>query len=158
MFPLLEDLERCSPGGRHSGYVIQALFGYLVVLLSRVEAASHQGLTVERPLPPLVLKVLDYLYSHYQESQNLDSLAAQFFVSKATILYNFKRYLHTSPMDFLLNLRLEKAKEMLETTNKSVCQIAEECGFRSANYFSLIFKRKEQLSPLHYRKHQRAKG
>ena len=50
MFPLLEDLERCSPGSRHSGYVIQALFGYLVVLLSRVEAASHQGLTVERPL------------------------------------------------------------------------------------------------------------
>ena len=86
MFPLLEDLERCSPGSRHSGYVIQALFGYLVVLLSRVEAASHQGLTVERPLPPLVLKVLDYLYSHYQESQSLDSLAAQFFVSKATIL------------------------------------------------------------------------
>ena len=76
MFPLLEDLERCSPGSRHSGYVIQALFGYLVVLLSRVEAASHQGLTVERPLPPLVLKVLDYLYSHYQESQSLDSLAA----------------------------------------------------------------------------------
>ena len=86
MFPLLEDLERCPPGGRHSGYVIQALFGYLVVLLSRVEAASHQGLTVERPLPPLVLKVLDYLYSHYQESQSLDSLVAQFFVSKATIL------------------------------------------------------------------------
>ena len=50
-------------------------------------------------------------------------------------------------MDFLLNLRLEKAKEALETTNKSICQIAEECGFRSANYFSLIFKRKEQLSP-----------
>ena len=57
--------------------MIQALFGYLVVLLSRVEAASHQGLTVERPLPPLVLKVLDYLYSHYQESQSLDSLVAQ---------------------------------------------------------------------------------
>src|SRR5699024_11681786 len=72
MFPLLEDLERCPPGSRHSGYVVQALFGYLVVLLSRVEAASHQGLTVERPLPPLVLKVLDYLYSHYQESQSLD--------------------------------------------------------------------------------------
>lgn len=49
MFPLLEDLERCPPGSRHSGYVIQAFFGYLVVLLSRVEAASHQGLTVERP-------------------------------------------------------------------------------------------------------------
>ena len=99
--------------------MIQALFGYLVVLLSRVEAASHQGLTVERPLPPLVLKVLDYLYSHYQESQSLDSLAAQFFVSKATILYNFKRYLHTSPMDFLLNLRLEKAKERWRPPTKA---------------------------------------
>ena len=42
MFPLLEDLERCSPGGRHSGYVIQALFGYLVVLLSRVEAPCRR--------------------------------------------------------------------------------------------------------------------
>ena len=51
LFGYLEDLERCSPGSRHSGYVIQALFGYLVVLLSRVEAASHQGLTVERSAP-----------------------------------------------------------------------------------------------------------
>ena len=95
----------------------------------------------------LVLKVLDYLYSHYQESQSLDSLAAQFFVSKATILYNFKRYLHTSPMDFLLNLRLEKAKEALETTNKSVCPNRRGVRLPLGQLFQLDFQAERAAFP-----------
>ena len=59
---------------------------------------------------------------------------------------------------YLSRIRISCACSALAETDRSVTQIAEECGFRSANYFSLIFKRKEQLSPLHYRKHQRAKG
>ena len=84
-------------------------------------------------------------------------LADRFFVSKATLIYNFNKYASCSPMDFLLNVRLTKAKDMLINSGKSVGEISDECGFSSANYFGLIFKKKEGLSPLQYRKNQRSK-
>ena len=153
--PLLREMAETDKNLKYSRYIVEGLFAYFVVALSRVDLSSQPS--VEHSVPPLVLKVIDYLYAHYREKLTLDGLAQRFFVSKATIIYNFNRYLHCSPMDFLLNLRMTKAKEELLKTDKSICQIAEECGFRSANYFSLIFKRKEQLSPGNYRKYQRTK-
>ena len=111
-----------------------------------------------RQRPPLVLKVLDHLNAHYAQPITLDWLAENFFVSKATLMYNFKKYTGRSPIDFLLSVRLEHAKKMLISTKKSINEIAEACGFSSANYFGLIFKKKENLSPVHYRKHQLNKG
>lgn len=157
LFPLVEEMAGMGKSVKYSRYVVEGLFSYFMVVFSRVDLSAQPGLSVEHNVSPLVLKVIDYLYAHYQEKLTLESLAEQFFVSKATIIYNFNRYLHCSPMDFLLNLRLTKAKEELLRTDKSICQIGEECGFRSANYFSLIFKRKEQLSPGNYRKYQRGK-
>jgi transcriptional regulator GlxA family with amidase domain len=55
-------------------------------------------------------------------------------------------------------VRLTKAKKMLVDTHKSVGEISELCGFSSANYFGLIFKQKEHLSPLQYRKNQQSKA
>ena len=106
----------------------------------------------------MVLKVVDYLNNHYAEKQTLEELAEYFFVSKATLIYNFKKYTNCSLIDFLLNVRLTKAKEMLLNTKKSVNEIAECCGFSSANYFGLVFKKKENLSPANYRKNERAKS
>ena len=51
-----------------------------------------------------------------------------------------------------------KAKEFLLNTKKSVGEISELCGFSSSNYFGLIFKQKEGLSPANYRKHQHTKN
>lgn len=154
---LLREMEQAGQDIKNGPIVTEAIFGYFMVSLSHIEANAGITTAVEGSVPPLVLKVIDYLYAHYPEKLSLDGLAAQFYVSKATILYNFNRYLHTTPMDFLLRLRLAKAKETLLKTDKTMGQIAEACGFGSANYFSLIFKRKEQLSPANYRKYQREK-
>ena len=62
-----------------------------------------------------------------------------------------------SPIDYLLNVRLTKAKELLLSSKKSIGEISEECGFSSANYFGLIFKQKEKLSPANYKKYQNEK-
>ena len=62
-----------------------------------------------------------------------------------------------SPIDFLVDVRLTKAKQMLVSTKKGLEEIAYLNGFSSANYFGLIFKKREGLSPLNYRKNQIAK-
>lgn len=101
---------------------------------------------------PVVLKMLFYLNENYRENVTLDSLSAKFFLSKVALCARFKKFMHCSIMQYLFQIRLSKAKELLSSTNKTVEKIADECGFSSANYFSLVFKKEIGLSPLHYKK------
>lgn len=139
-------------------YELRVLFSYIVYLLSKSFSNRQAPQAVSKTaIPPLVLKVLDFLNAHYEENITLDNLAERFFVSKATLIYNFKKYTHRSPIDFLLTVRITKAKQLLVSTKQSVNAISEACGFSSPNYFGLIFKKKEGISPLTYRKNQLAK-
>lgn len=155
---LLDEAYSVDTTKKHADCVTKALFSYGIFLLSKARAEGQAPQAVgEGDIPPLVLKVLDYLNVHFNEEIRLEDLAEKFFVSKPTLLYNFKKYTDRSPIDLLLTVRLTKAKQMLVSTNKSVGEISEQCGFSSANYFGLIFKRREGISPATYRKNQRAK-
>ncbi len=79
-------------------------------------------------------------------------IAEHFNYSVSYIKKQFKKYNSQSLYDYILTLRIEKAKRLLSTTTKKMENIAEECGFPSANYFSLIFKKKVSLSPRAYKK------
>ncbi len=155
---LFNEMEKIDKHEKNADDIIAALFGYTVFEFARLESPSTDSIVFERSyIPPLVLKAVNYLNVSYGERHTLASLAERFFVSKATIMYNFNKYLHCSPMDYLLTLRLSKAKEELMSTDKSIKEISESCGFSSPNYFSLIFKRKEHISPGNYRKYQNTK-
>lgn len=151
LFDTLIQTDRHKKDGE---YIFQTVFSYCVFLLAQMQRTKLPKIAHENDVPPLVLKIIDHLSTHYSEKITLDELSQTFFVSKATIMYNFKKHMHCSPIDFLLNVRLTKAKELLLRTQKSVGEISELCGFSSANYFGLIFKQKENLSPANYRKHE----
>ena len=143
---------------RYAEFVLKALFSYGIYLLSG--AGTRRVLpkaAAEKDIPPLVLKAIDYLNAHYDEEISLEFLAEKFFVSKSTLIYNFKKYTGHTLIDYLLTVRIEKAKRLLVSTDKSIREISELCGFSSPNYFGLIFKKRENLSPATYRKNQRAK-
>ena len=108
--------------------------------------------TRTKAIPAAILKVFSYLNTHYRENLTLDELSQKFFISKSTLNYNFKRHLLCTPMEYLTNVRLAKAKELLLNSKKSIAAVAKECGFSSPNYFGLVFKRKEHVSPALYRK------
>ena len=153
---LLNSLTKEEKKQKFSDSITHTLFSYFVYLIN--QSNEHLSSSVspfeKGDLPPLMLKVIDYINTYYGEKQTLDDLAQKFFVSKTTLIYNFNKYMNCSPIDFLLNVRLSNAKKSLLHTKKSVNEIAEQCGFSSANYFGLIFKQKEGLSPANYRKHQ----
>ena len=75
-----------------------------------------------------------------------------FFVSEVTLCHYFKRYLGVTFLDYLSELRIAKAKELLATTRKSMEEIANEVGLGSANYFGMFFKKAVGISPLKFRK------
>lgn len=135
-----------------------AVFSFFVYKIAELDKGERvSGVSSNKAIPPTVLKVLDYLNQSYGDKITLDGIAERFFMSKTTLIYNFKRYVGQSPIDLLLTIRLTNAKKMLVSTKKSVGEISDECGFSSANYFGLIFKKKQGISPLEYRKLQLSK-
>lgn len=143
---------------KHGESIFNTLFSYFIFTVDRLAGSNQTPHTqTKNSIPTLILKVIDYINENYDQKQTLDELAKYFFVSRSTLIYNFKKYTNCSLIDFLLNVRLTKAKELLLNTKKSVSEIAELCGFCSANYFGLIFKKKENLSPANFRKHQKNK-
>ncbi len=138
--------------------IIKTLFLYTTFLLSNISSETLSSkVSEEKSVPPLMLKVIEYLNVNYASKITLNDISDKFYISKGTLIYNFNKYLKCSPIDYLLSIRTTKAKELLQKTKKSINEIAELCGFSSANYFGLIFKKKEKMSPLAYRKHQHSK-
>ena len=157
---LLENLAQTDKKQKYGETITHTLFSYFVFSINKMseQASNPVSTAVKTKLPKLVLQLIDYFNENYAEQLTLDDLAQLFFVSKTTLIYNFKKHMNCSPIDFLLNVRLNKAKELLLHTKKTIGEIAEACGFSSANYFGLIFKQKEGLSPANYRKHELNKG
>lgn len=63
----------------------------------------------------------------------------------------FKEYSGISPMEYIINSKISRAKQYLKHENISIGNIAELCGFESVAYFSRLFKKKTGMSPLKYR-------
>ena len=66
-------------------------------------------------------------------------------------MHNFKEYTGKTVNEYLTEYRIYIAKQLLEDTEKSILEIALECGFNEASYFIRIFKRQTGISPLKYR-------
>lgn len=64
----------------------------------------------------------------------------------------FKRHMGCSPFTYVQNLRLQRAAQLLETTDEPITQVAARCGYGSPSYFTKSFREKTGLSPSAYRK------
>ena len=97
------------------------------------------------------MRIIKYINENYREHITLDVLSRLFFASKPTIINQFNAITNSSPINYLLQVRINHAKQMLSNTNKTISEISDACGFSSPNYFSLIFKKKMHMSPSDYR-------
>lgn len=131
-----------------------ALSAYLLFIYSLKEEKDLSEMkysSKDEYIPEQYLKIVDYIVNNYNKKITLDQLAESFFLGKTTLINNFKKYFGCSPIEFLLNIRISKAEKLLFNTSESIEKIAEIVGFSSANYFSLIFKKKTKMSPKKYR-------
>lgn len=94
----------------------------------------------------------EYLETHYMEKVSLNMLSDKFFISKFYLTRIFKEQFGVSINNYILNLRITKAKQMLRFTDKKLEDISEQCGLGAAPYFSRIFKQVEGITPSEFRK------
>ena len=99
-------------------------------------------------------ELIRFLQDHYAENITIEQLAKSFGYSKNHFMAIFKQHTGSSCMNFLIQLRLNKACEALIHTNLSVAEIAAQVGFSNLSNFNRQFKQRFQLFPYQYRKKQ----
>lgn len=100
----------------------------------------------------LISKVCIYLQNHFSESITLNDLAQYFFISPSYLSHYFKSKKNLSVVQYLQEIRLNKAKELLKNTQLSIADIADQVGYPDSNYFTKVFRKELQISPSDYRK------
>ena len=93
---------------------------------------------------------ISHIETHYADDISNHDLMELLDCSESVLLRNFKQVVGTSPMQFLMNYRIQKAAEMLLTTDLKSCDIAASCGFHDISYFTKIFKRTMGVTPSMY--------
>ncbi|MCR5656421.1 MAG: AraC family transcriptional regulator, partial [Butyrivibrio sp.] len=99
----------------------------------------------------VLLPIKEYLDSNYALKITLDDLAERFFINKYYLAKSFKEQYGVSVNNYLLSVRITKAKQLLRFSDKSIEQIGLECGLGQAHYFSSKFKEIEGVPPSIYR-------
>lgn len=95
-------------------------------------------------------EVMAFIDSHYQEAISLVDLAASVNMTPNYFCRYFREMTHRSPMDYLNYYRIEAACERLARTDKTITEIAYECGFQDASYFVKVFRRYKRVTPSQY--------
>ena len=147
-----------TPAMLHYTDIQKAKFDYFMLKAYQLHQGSQSNvLQLKNEVSPIVLKTINYMNQNYHQPLTLKTISEKLYISPSTLLYNFKTYLHCSPINYLTSLRIIKVKEELSTSYKTINEIAIDCGFASGNHLSLIFKKHEGISPITYRKQNRPK-
>lgn len=98
--------------------------------------------------------ITDLMRSNLNRKLSPDNLAAMVGLSPSRLHYLFKTELGTSPARYIRSLRLERAKNLLNSTHTSVKQVMIEVGVTDRSHFEREFKRLYGLTPSQYRKNR----
>ncbi len=93
----------------------------------------------------------EYIDDNFHSEITLDSISQNVCVSKYYLHRLFTEITGITPIQYLTKVRLDKAKYKLQKSKHSISEIASECGFESAAYFSRAFKKHIGISPSKYR-------
>ncbi len=104
-------------------------------------------------ISPVVSSAIKLLEAEFREDIDLTYVCQKLSVSKFYFLRTFKEQTGFTPNEYLITLRLNHAKSLLRSTLLTIEEIALECGFTTSTYFIQVFKKKENVTPLHYRKY-----
>lgn len=96
--------------------------------------------------------MMQFLHQNYAKDISLEEIACYANISKSTVLNLFNRFLHITPINYLIGYRLKKAALLIKNTEKKINTISYETGFHNVDYFCRAFKKSYKMTPTEYRK------
>lgn len=126
----------------------------LFVIAAICENIDYKSVSDTRQQTDLfyIMKSTEYLQNNYGEKIAIDDLRNQARMSRSTFLRVFQKYYGVTPSEYLTNYRIEQSKKLLLETDKSIAEIAINCGFFDSSHFIRIFRTKIGVSPMSFRK------
>jgi YesN/AraC family two-component response regulator len=97
---------------------------------------------------------LNFIHQHYHEDITIEDIADAAYVSKYYLIKIFQKTLNTTPAQYVTNVRIEKAIELLVNTDFTIRMISEKIGFSNDNYFNKVFKKVVGIPPGEFRKNK----
>lgn len=107
---------------------------------------KHDEITYKR-----IKRVLRYIDDNLIDDITIKELSQIFNASESVLLKSFKQTVGSSPIQYILKKRIEKARYLIITTDKKICDIAIECGFNDMSYFAKQFKKIVGTTPKEYK-------
>jgi len=129
----------------------QSVTGITLQILSLLNAISRYQITDTSQQSKLISKAKFLLQESIENPINLETMVKELPMGYSSFRKTFKALTGISPNQYHLELRLEKAKELLTSTNLTVNEVAYQTGFSSIFYFSRLFKNKNGLPPKAFR-------
>lgn len=124
------------------------LLSHIIMIVGRYNIeASHS----KQLLPDNINDAINFISEHFQENIVIEDYIKRLNCSASTFFRNFKNYTGMTPLQFLLQKRMNYAKKLLETTNLPVSEITAKVGYENPLYFSRLFHKHTKLSPSRYR-------
>ena len=100
----------------------------------------------------IVRQAQDYILGHYKEPEiSLSGVAAQVSLSPSHFSTIFSQEIGQTFKEYLTEVRLKKAKELLRTTTLRSFEIADQVGYSDPHYFSQVFRKHTGLTPMEFR-------
>lgn len=101
---------------------------------------------------PLLQEVFDLVEKRLSDVINLDSIAKEVHVNKSYLSQIFKTNTGYTFSEYVNNRKINRARDLLINSEKSVSEICKECGYKNTTYFSSLFNKKTGFSPTNFRK------
>lgn len=123
----------------------------LLILIYR-EYTERFPMTTIGKLEQQIFKIQQYIDKNFKKDLTLDAIAADFFINKYYLAHAFKEITGFTIKQYILLKRIAHAKNQLYYTDLDITTIALDSGFNSQSNFIRLFKKKEAITPLQFRK------
>ena len=105
----------------------------------------------------MIIKIQEWLQGHYQESVLIEELAKKYGTSVRSLNRRFKAAARMTPLQYLQQIRIDQAKQLLKQSNLTIAEIAFAVGYQDASHFGSLFRKYNGITPMQYRSLVRSK-
>lgn len=129
---------------------MESLEEWMIQVIRGIIAFKHEhSISMKKDI---ILEIKDFVSKHYNESISLADLSSRFFINSYYLSQLFKQKTGDTYLSFLAQIRINKAKELLEKTNFKVYEICQMVGYSDPQHFTRLFEKLTGVKPSEYRK------
>ncbi len=158
---MLQEVDQYRPG---SEIMLESLFKQIIILLARAIKPEHKPDTFQQNQRPgklsnrmLLSRVDEFIQSNLNHELTLDEIASHIGISPRNLTRRYKKTRSQTIWQTIAQMRMTKARILLQSSNLSIFEIAERCGIYNKYYFSTMFSKHFGKSPSSFRKEMKTR-